>query len=240
MLRKGLAMVSYLIIIVVIVVITIMVVAVINPILERGREIEAYNEGLQVMKAINSEIREVMFEAPGTRRVIDLNIKEGELDIVGSENKIKYTIENVDYFSPGTSREGNIIIRSGAWMDATEKDIDGDGSDELVLENDAVIFAMKKLGTEASPVSVNTTNIIDLIRNVRADVNISNPRTGIYVNDDVDTSAGTGYTKLTREGTNLASSGVLLWLNSTQGTIYEAIFTLGAEADFVEMNVRII
>lgn len=237
---KGITMISVVIIIVVVVIATILVVSVINPILEEGREMEAYNEGVQIMKTINREVREVMFESPGTRRGIDLDITEGMLDIAGSENKIKFKLENVDYFSPGKTREGNIIVRSGEWMDATETDIDNDNQTELVLENDALVFAVKKLGTESSHVFINTTNIIDLIRNVRADINITNPRTKIHVNNVDATSHGTGYIKLTREGKNLGSSGIKLWLNSTQGTIYETIFSLDAESDFIEMNIRII
>lgn len=182
--KKGASMISFVILIITIVLITILVVAIINPIIEQSKEMESYNEGVQIMKAINREIREVMFEAPGTRRIIDLNIREGELDISGSENKIKLTLENIDYFSPGKTQEGNIVVSSGSWMDAKENDIDGDGQTELILENDAVVFAMKKLGSESSHVTLNTTDVIDLIRNVRANVNISNPRTAIYINDD--------------------------------------------------------
>jgi len=238
--KKGIAMVSFAILVIVVVASTILVLAILNPIIEEGKEIQSYNEAVSIMKVINKAVREVMFESPGTRRVINLDIRQGELDVSGSENKIKMILDNMNYFSPGGLQEGNIVVRSGAWMDAKEEDTDNDNNTELVLENDAVIFATKKLGSSSSPVAVNTTNFIKLIRNVRADVNITNPVTGIYINDDMLTSYGTGYTELTRKGLNLPSSGIRLWLNSTSGRIYEAIFSLGAESDFIEMNVRII
>jgi type II secretory pathway pseudopilin PulG len=238
--KKGMTMISYVIIIIVVVIATILFLTVINPMIEQGKEMQAYNEAVQILNTINKEVREVMFEPPGTKRVLNLDIREGSLDVSGKENKIKLKLENVKYLSPGKAQEGNIVVRAGAWMDATETDIDGDNNTELVLQNDAVIFATKKLGSPSSHVAVNTTNFIKLIRNIRSDVNITNPRTAIYINDDPATSTGTGYIELTREGVNIPSSGIKLWLNSTAGNVYEVVFTVGAETDYIEMSIRII
>jgi hypothetical protein len=231
------SLISYAIMMAVIVVALIPVVSFINSVIEEGRISQIYTENLQIMKLIDSKIRDVMFEAPGSRRTLDLNIREGVLNVIGGEDKIKLMIENVKIFSPGKTKEGNIDIISGTFMSAAENDIDNNGTTDLVLENNAVIFAVQKLGSASNHVFINTTNLISLIRNKRADVNVT-PVSGIYIDDVPATSYGYGYTELTEKGDALPSSGIRLWLNSSAEKIYEAIFTLDAVSDFVTLEIR--
>ncbi|MEM7819682.1 MAG: hypothetical protein QXD48_02530 [Candidatus Aenigmatarchaeota archaeon] len=228
---------SYAIVVGIIVISTILVLNIINPILEEARMAQVYTESLNTMKFIDSQIRSIIFEAPGTRRTLDLNLREGSFTVVGGEDEIKITLEDVKFFSPGKTKEGNIVVKSGAWMDASEIDIDNDGTMDLVLENNAVLFAVKKLGSQSNHVFINTTNFITMIRNKRADVNIT-PLTAIYIDDQLNTSYGYGYTELTRIGKNIPSSGIRLWLNSSGNITYETLFTLDTISDFVTLEIR--
>jgi len=134
-------------------------------------------------------------------------------------------------------QEGNILISSGAAMSAYESDIDGDGNTDLVLENGVMLFAVKKLGTPSSHVVANTTDMIVLMRNKALDINVSYPRSGVFINDKQNTAYGVGYTELTKFGINIASSSIHLYVNATQANVaYDVSFSLGASQDFIEMH----
>lgn len=228
-------MISGVIIVVIVIMSSILVLNTINPFVEESKEFQRFNEAKQVLHAIDSVIQQMIYEAPGTRRTIDVDVRNSKLQVVGSEDKIKIRVEDVELLSSGVrTEEGNIAITSGALMRAYESDIDGDGSTDLVMENGAVVFAMKKLGSPASHVVVNTTSIVTLMRNKNFTINVSYPRTGIYINDREGTSYGAGYTELTRQGDNLASSGIHLFVNSTSTNVtYDMVFLLAASQDFI-------
>ena len=105
----------------------------------------------------------------------------------------------------------------------------------MVLENDAVLFAVKKLGNATSWATVNTTNIIPLIRNKRSNVNVT-PISGIFIGDIANTSYGNGYSELTRAGT-VQESSIHVLVNSSSFR-YDALFTLRSAQDFVELEVK--
>jgi len=178
-------------------------------------------------------------EAPGAKRTVRVISDFGTFDVAGKEDRFKFRLSSEQkIYEPGTIiREGNYIISSGTSMKAYESDIDSDGSTDLVLENDAVIFAVRKVGNASSQVSINTTNIIPYIRNKRSGVAIT-PISGIFIADDVNSSSGTGFSELTRAGQTLQDSSIRVLVNSTAATQYEALFTLRSAQDFVELEIK--
>jgi hypothetical protein len=231
------SLLSYAIIVGVIIVALIPIVSFINENLQEGKTSQIYMENMQAMRLIDSQIREIMLEAPGSKRVLDIYLREGTLNIIGGEDMVKIIIENVNLFSPGKTKEGNIEILSGTFMKAYESDIDGNGTTDLVLENNVVMFAMPKKGTSSSLIFINTTDLISLMRIKTLGINAT-PSTALYINDNASSYFGYGYTEITRKGENLPSSGIRLWLNSTSGMIYEAVFTLDALSDYVSLEVQ--
>ena len=217
---------------------TILVINTINPFIQESKNFQSFNEAKATLEKVNTAINDVFLEAPGSRRTLDLNIREGDIIVSGEEDKIKIILPG-NLFEPGIStQQGNVFVTSGGTtMKAYESDINSDGATDLVLENDAVIFAVKKIGNASSFVSINTTNIIPLIRNKRSNVNIT-PISGIFIGDALNTSYGNGFTELTRSGSTLQSSSIRVTVNSTSGTMYEALFTLRSAQDFVELEIK--
>jgi hypothetical protein len=215
---------------------SIIAVNMITPTLDEGKSFQTYNEAKKTMEAIDAAISQVFYEAPGARRVIDVNLQKGKMAVSGSEEKIKIRLDDVKLFTPGLRKqEGNILVTSGAQVESYEADIDSDGVTDLVLENDAVLFAVKKMGTPDSYGFVNTSNMITLIRNKRLNLDIYRPRSGIFINNSVPTSFGVGYSELAQVSENIASSGIHIYVNATNGNVtYDAIFTLGPSQDFIE------
>ena len=227
------------IIVIIIVMSTILVLNTLNPIIGQGEQLQDFNEAKRTLQALDGTINQVLYEAPGARRTVDITIPKGKFQVIGGEDKIKIRIEDIDLFPPGLRQlEGNVLITSGSLMRAYESDIDGDGNTDLVLENGRLLFAVKKLGNYTDNVIVNTTNFISLIRNKNLNVDIPYPKSGVFIDDKATTSYGVGYTELTKIGDNIASSGIRVILNATASSVtYEVLFSLASSQDFVEMEV---
>ncbi len=218
---------------------TLLVVNTIMPTIKEGQDFQSYSEAKKTMELLDSTITQVFFEAPGARRSIDINVKNGKLIVSGPADKIKIRLEDVNLFTSGLRRqEGNVLVTSGAQVDSYENDVDNDGNIDLVLENDGMIFAIKKIGSPSSPAIINTTNMIVLIHNKRTNTNIFYPKSAIYINDTLESSYGIGFTELSERSNNIASASIHLYVNATlANTSYDGVFTLGPAQDFLEFQV---
>ena len=63
------------------------------------------------------------------------------------------------------------------------------------------------------------------------------PSSGITINNLENSRYGNGFTELTQT-TDADSKGIRAFVNSTSGLQYEALFTLQAAKDFVELQVK--
>jgi hypothetical protein len=218
---------------------TLLVINMVMPTIEEGKDFQSFSEAKKTMELLDATITQVFFEAPGARRSIDIDVKKGKLIVSGPADRIKIRLEDVNLFTPGLRRqEGNILVTSGAQVDAYEGDVDKDGSTDLVLENDGIIFAVRKLGSPSGHVIVNTTNMIVLIHNKRTNTDMFYPKSAIYINDTLETSYGIGYTELADRSSNIASASIHIYVNATlANTTYDGVFTLGPAQDFLEFHV---
>ncbi len=225
--------------IVVIVTSSIIVINMLNPVLEEGRAYQNLNKAKETMTFLDSVIKELAVEVPGSRRAINILSDFGTLTVSGKEDSLKFTMESgLPIIEPGTvTREGELIITSGPIMRAYESDVNSDGVTDLVLENNAILFAIRKIGSPANITSINTTNIFTQINNKRVNVNIT-PITYIYIDDNIDNAVGNGFTELTAQGSNLLSAGIRVYVNSSGTKEYDALFTLKSAQDFVELEIK--
>jgi hypothetical protein len=216
---------------------TIIVVNTISPLIRSGQVEQSFNDAKQVLTSIDSVANEIMTEAPGSKRSINFNLQKGKLIVNGREDKIKIRIEDVDILEAGiTIEESNILISGGAKINSYESDIEGDGDTDLVLENAAVLFAVQKIGSPSAYATLNTSTMITQIKNIRTGINIT-PSSGIFINDMTNTSYGNGFTEMTQVS-DADSRGIRVFVNSSSGMQYEALFTLQAAKDFVDLQVK--
>lgn len=230
------------VIVVIVVISGTIVVNIANSFMEEGRSKERFDLARDVLTSADSVIRELSTEAPGAIRVLKVEgIEGGELVVSGKSNTIKYTLLLPrQVFQEGLRfQEGNLLIVSGPNVEAYEADIDGDGNTDLVLENRAVLFAVKKLGSPGSHVAINTTNVIVQMREKRTAVNVTTPLSLIAINELANTTAGTGWTEFTRNESFLQSNSIRVVMNNTDARIsYIAEFSLNGASDFVELEVK--
>ena len=218
---------------------SIIVLSMLKPALQRGQEQSKLFTAKQMLLTIDGIIRELAFEAPGATRSVRVVAEDGTFIVAGKEDKLKFRLEpQTEVLPAGTSlQEGNLLMTAGTGMRAYESDINSDGTTDLVLENDAALFAVRKVGTTADWAPLNLTSIISRIGNKRTNINVT-PITGIFINDVPASTYGTGYTELTASGSGIASAGIRIYMNSSSGTVYEALFTMQSSMDFVELEVR--
>lgn len=238
--NKGILL-QNIIIILIIVASTIIVALVISSLLEDSMEKQKFNKAKDLMLNLDSIINGLLVESEGARRDVRLSADDGTFIVAGKENRIKYMLEfKTAIIEEGvTIREGNLEITSGGGITANERDVDGDGNIDLVLENDALLFAVRKLGSTNNLTSINASNITTRIENKLAGNVIVIPAMSFSL-DDVDSSAGSGYTELSRQGSNIPSSSIRLYMQPSSGIKYEAIFTLTAKKDFIEMRINLL
>ncbi len=238
--RKGQStMISAVVGIAIVVVSTLIVLSAITPAIDQGKAYQNLNKAKQAASSVDTVVKELIYEAPGAKRNLKIQADFGSVEVSGREDKIIFRVDSqVPLLESGTTvREGNMLITSGPVMKAYDSDVNGDGNIELALENDDVLFSMKKIGTPANWSAINTTTIIPFIKNKLASVNIT-PVSGLFINDLTNTSYGNGYTEITRYGSDIGSSSIHLFLNSSGNFQYDALFSLAAGHDFVEMDVR--
>lgn len=219
---------------------TVLVLNTVNPFVEESKDYQTLNEAQRTLQLIDSVVSQLFVEAPGARRAVDLNIRDGKLIIAGDEDKIKIRLEKLNLFRPGlTQQSGKILITSGGTqMKAYESDIDGDGNTDYVLENGVMLFAVRKIGSKTSHASINTSTMIVMMLNKNLSLNVSYPRSGIFIDDKETSSYGNGYTEITQAGENLVSSSIYTFVNATAANItYGATFSMRAGQDFVELAV---
>jgi hypothetical protein len=131
---------------------TLIIVNTIMPTIKQGQDFQSFSDAKKTLEALDAAVSQVFFEAPGARRSIDVNLKDGKMIVSGASDRIKIRLDDMNMFTPGFRRqEGNVLVTSGSQVEAYEADVDSDGNKELVLENSAVLFAVKKIGSNDAP-----------------------------------------------------------------------------------------
>ncbi len=214
---------------------TIIIVGVTEPVIEKSQATQRYIDAKQLMHTLNDLIKELSLEADGSKRVIT-EVVEGDIIVEGSANRLRMKIPSDVKFLDSTSiKDGDLTIVSGPYIRAYESDIDKDGSTDLVMENDALLFAVKKIGNSSNFTQIDTSSIVSLMKNKRSGVSAV-PVTRITINERRSTSSGNGFTELLDKGDFLNTGSIKVTVNSTDA-LYESIFTLEADRDFIEFKV---
>lgn len=209
----------------------------INSLMRQSGDFVSFNEAKQTMANLDSVVRQLLFESPGSSRDFSIDLQKGEFFSDDAKNRfyIKLDTEAVD---PQTLvKEGPMRIERGPFVDAYEADVDNDGSIDLVLENEALVFAVAKTGNATSPQEIDFGKIIKQMVVKQTGFSYA-PSARLFINS-INSTSGTGYTTLVEKGSLLPSSSILIRIDSGNNE-YEAIFTLNAANDFIEMKIKTI
>ena len=240
MLRKG---ISPFIAIVFIVVITIMAMAIVLviglPAIEKGKETAVINEAMLNMKAIGNIINTVASEGVGSLRSTTIKATAGEYKVNEKSNSVDFIyMTKSGIIQPGSLiTDGDIILSSGSNTKASEYDLDNDGTNELVLENEILSIGILKNGTSTSYSYIDTSKLIKIMNFKETGANITPSDSSILLDDYIESSYGNGYSELVRTGDRLAKAEALVHVNSSF-VVYDVLYTLYPGADFVMVKIQ--
>lgn len=225
---------------------TFVVVNTLKPTMEKSKETAILESGKAALISIDNIMKELIYEAPGARRTLDISLKGGKLTVSGSNDEFTFKMfPKAKIMEPGSvKKEGDIIISYGPKMKGYEADVDNDGEDEYVIENDLIIFAVEKIYSPNSPGFINlsdpSTRVVSVMKNKITGTTI-NPTFKVSFNEDPTTMSGTGYTELVTSGNELSEGVIKLHLHcpvNKDKITYEVLFTLYPGQDFVHVDVK--
>ena len=186
---------------------------------------------------LDSVLQDTATGGRGSKRIINLKIDEGKMTIDTDNNMIYWDYKcTAPVVSPRSSqRYGNIVI--GVGLDSMAYEGTCLGQDAYILENSHIKACFRKTGSESSPASIDTSQIVLGI--YQKDVASWMPVESITITIDGNSSSqtGTGYTKIIQEGDNLPYGEVMAHIDSNyQGIDYYIHYILESGADFLTIK----
>ncbi|MEM5790820.1 MAG: hypothetical protein QXP77_02125 [Candidatus Aenigmatarchaeota archaeon] len=207
-------------------------------ILDKTNEANVINEAKQNMKLLDNIIRQIASSGTGSLKKVQLKVSDGIYKVIQETNSLEffYTVK-YGTIEPGTYlKENNLLLISGATAKAYEGDLDNDGVDELVLENEILKIGVQKLGSRSSFQPINTRNNIKIMIFKENNATIRPEDSSIIFDDIPETSYGNGFSELVRKEEHLAKAEALVHVNSTL-IEYDIIYTLQAGADYLVVRI---
>jgi len=140
------------------------------------------------MNSLDATIRQLVSESKGSVREFQFSLPRGTLKVSGVMDEIIYTFGNAKFLDSSIRyKENNLIIEKGPFVSAYTKDIDNDGINDLVLENDRVLFAIESRGSKDNYEQIDMKQIVTMIKEKTTDA-IFLPSAYILINDDPSSS----------------------------------------------------
>ena len=209
------------------------------PAIERAKESAVLNEAMQNMKAIGSMIKEVASEGVSSIRSLQIKVTDGEYKVNEKANSIDFTYTTKSgIVQPGSFiKEGDIILSAGANAKASEYDLDNDGNNDLVLENEILRIGLLKNGTKTAQVAMNTSRLIRRINFKETNANVTPSDSSVILDDYSESSYGTGYSEIVKAEERLAKAEAVVHMN-TSYAVYDILYTLQSGADFVIVKIQ--
>lgn len=210
------------------------------PSVSEAREFATLTEAKGVLQAIDSAIREVAAEGEGSARRLSLRITGGRYFIDNVTDEVRFELESESAIvTPCTGiRDGRILINSGGDVVGAERDENGDGVTDLVLENSKVMLVINKTGSKTSPTAGFDTRKLILKMWIKSpNVNVTPTDSSIMIDNLANTDRGTGYTELLDTGTQMGRGRIRAHVESTGGINYDIIYNLFC-GDYVRIDVQ--
>ena len=217
-----------------------------TPVIDRAKESVIFNEAVQNMKILDNIIREVASEGKGSLRTAQLKVSGGEYKVNEKTNTIEFThtIKSGIIVSGTFVKEGNVFIAAGTNAKASKYDLDGDNTTDIVLENEVMRVGILNNATPGN--AINTSRILKFFNFKETGRNITINDSRIIIDNRTESSIGTGFIELVREGEHLAAAEAVVHMNSTNITAssapgnftYDVVYTLRSSADFLIAKVQ--
>ncbi len=178
-------------------------------------------------------IQTVASEGEGSRRTVNLNIRDGELYVDGGNDTIYWTYEcAAPIISPRTFQiMGNLII--GSNLDTKAYESYCRGQEAFVLENEHLRVCLKKIGSARNKTRYNMSDVLISVYQKDTGQVMPLEYLEITLDNNKTSSTGEGYTALSRSGQHLPYGEVTAYMESDYGITYSVKFILESGTDFL-------
>lgn len=198
------------------------------PQVNKMRDQLLFSKARQTMLLLNDEIRNVANEGFGSQRIVPIEIDSGVLKV--EDNKLIWQMQTKSkIMEPRTKITlGNLIITANADVNVYEY------SNHYLFENSRIKVNFTKFNSERLPGPIDTR---DLVKYIEFEGNKLEGTFAFLINNEQETSIGTGYTYLLDKGEDLGFATLVAHVNSTKFE-YDLEITLESQADFISARIK--
>lgn len=207
------------------------------PAIENMQDAAEIQKMRNFMQNVDSSVQEVASEGEGSARTLSVDFDRGQIYFRNSTDSLVYELEtDAEVISPQSSRRfGNVLLSSNADVKVNETSFNS--TDCFLMENSHVKACIRKVGGPNSHQSINTSKL--LVRHHSKDIGSNlNGNLTVEINNEFDSSYGTGYTNATEKGDFLGTGEVKAHIVSDNGRTYDVYYRLPTGSDFIQVDVQ--
>lgn len=198
------------------------------PLIREVRDKTVVNSAKNNMAILDNYILQVASEGPGSQRVVSIEIPKGDFYV--GDGSLRWSM-----LTDFELVNDNSVIDLGQnlKLTSTEQILSYEEGSFYVMENQFIKVRFNKIGSPTNLATISTDRIIQDIQfedGTAQQYNFNFSVSGV--------SSGEGYTKLQTHGENLGSSELIAHIESDT-LIYDIIFTLEGNADYLKINTKI-
>ena len=231
---KGISLITEVLFLAITVTMVFVIYSMAAPVITTMQTSSVFEQTKSLMMDIDSAVQDVA--SHGSRTSLYVTTGAGVLTFDGDKDIIRWELEtDADIISRrSVQRAGNLLIGSDMSVMAYDNETEG----AYALENERLIVLIKKIGSESSPQAYNTSELLMGVYNKDLGEWMDMARLEISIDDDPDSTNGTGYTELLDEGYMLPSARVAAVISTGYKYLqnYTVTFSLESGADFVTIE----
>ncbi len=194
----------------------------------------SFSNTKNAMNSLYDIIQDISLDIDGSRHFTFSNTN----GYLVADNSVRILMDNSAFSESLVKKEDNVLVKTGPLSLAYSQDMDSDTIDDLVLENEAIIFSLKQVGDSDSYASLG--DVLAYIKNKQTNAVIDAGSLNIEV-DEVMLSSAQGYTELDYHPVAVSNSihmfATSLDLEDKGISGVDVYFTLSGASDFVEIKV---
>ncbi|MFB6242088.1 MAG: hypothetical protein ABEJ36_04800 [Candidatus Nanosalina sp.] len=206
-----------------------------GPAIDNARDSSAIRQSVSFLNFVDENIREVASEGQGSTRTMSVSFDRGEFDVDAEDDSFTYSLDTgSDIISPqAQQQQGAVTLSSNANVEVSETTKNGETC--FMMKNDKVQACIKKVGSEDSPTSINTSELLTYYEiEGRGETPMDFE---VELNNAKNSSWGEGYTYAEQLGDHQPHGDVYAVVDAENGLEYRVLFQLYSGADFLSIRV---
>ena len=222
--------ISSILYILIVIAVMVIVLEVGTPILNNLKDRAAFEDMKSNSQVIDSYIKTVASEGPGSQRIIPLDIKKGKL-YVNNDKLIWELPVTSRVLEPRTRIDFGNLAFVGLSSNSTVSAYESEDNCYYIIENgilrvNLTVFGNKTKNNENCSTDINTSKIVNSVYSIK-EGRYLNGKLNFFLSPDKSTQIGTGYSELDNSGDLLGSAFVIYHINSSN---YDYTFEIGLES----------